>query len=818
MESASLLTANGAFVNIYGALEEEGSLPRPQRFSNERKEGHKEIGHISDVPLLCEQLPNGKTIFFSEKAVAGKGDCGFISLGITRKKLVNCLMPLMAERSARRTLRKEIQQAVETGEFKRPKLQSLLQTRTTFMTWYDEKTRHIKEKFPSAHIDSTQTQEEQRKSLIDWLEQQGEQEEAATLRYIKRSCREIERTFKETCQSKKIAKAYITELGKKIWLGYQSALLYATHNRISLYIWRKRTNKQQVVLMHHYEDDQPRQVIHMLHTQRYTHFNLLVERPPPIIQPISSVEENKAHHTLDVRQSPVVQNASGGKNNEANDTLDRAVVIYIWKPAYANNDDHDWRHSTTGHASIELGEFGKDEEDPPYISLYPPETTCGCCSNEPFHLQDRRTEILDSHNLEENTCSCSQVLSRIFCCCLWICQSKSAEQTTHDEEFTIEGLDVNAMKEAFESFEQNARSKYNCVCNSQHEYNCSELTVNLLAHGGLPLTEMLDMTRARKGCCRRTQELMLYLLFPISIAILDYFAYKLEDYLEPHYSWSLANLFRDSVNLTKLPVWCFWMFYLYINLSLCNTERSVLCKDIMRVFLCISGAMTFIALCFGKNFILELTSTAIKNELFDASMRLVGVTISVITSIKQSCTQFVVTPEELSRVLKRLPDALREQRDRARGAKGDAARAKEALYSQDLVTGFLARALRWVPNQMTLRDEEESFDRQLDTLGSTEVILVSSEKPKNETHEFHYKLVRRAPSSTQRKQALNDAVVKPSLQEEKRGASPTQRGLSSNRYSFLHHAHPINANHSITILSSSEDEAGQTRRSRCILQ
>ena len=233
------------------------------------------------IPSLQAKLPNGNAVFFSEVKVAGKGDCAFITMGVTRDQVVRCLLPLMEKSDIRDTLAEEIRQALETGEFRHPEWQALLDIRHTQYHLFDELIRGIHNRFPEWMPQPGQAQPDQESSLIAWLKEKNpDMPEIAEILEQRLARFRADEEIRLYCESEPVAKAYIMALERELWLGYQSALLYAKHNNMSLYIWRKEglQNPNQLQLIDHHKSGQTSQIIHMLHTNRFTHFNLLVRQ------------------------------------------------------------------------------------------------------------------------------------------------------------------------------------------------------------------------------------------------------------------------------------------------------------------------------------------------------------------------------------------------------------------------------------------------------------------------------------------------------------------------------------------------------------
>ncbi len=247
---------------------------------DERGDSRVSIPANSTIEVVLQgQLPNHLLTTFSEEEVAPNGDCGFITLGASRQQVVNCLIELSSDLTVRRALNEEIQQAFATHELKTPEYQILANARNTQQEAYDDLFRNIRVQFPAWKPEPEQTQAEQESNLIHFLRTHSQSNLAEEIVNQRLRIIQSEQTINQYCQTEEVYTLYVNALGGRLWLGYQSALLYAKNNGISLYIWRKGyDNSDPLVLIDHHHAVGSGQVIHMLHTAGFTHFNLLVEK------------------------------------------------------------------------------------------------------------------------------------------------------------------------------------------------------------------------------------------------------------------------------------------------------------------------------------------------------------------------------------------------------------------------------------------------------------------------------------------------------------------------------------------------------------
>ncbi|MFN7097763.1 MAG: hypothetical protein ACK4PR_09435, partial [Gammaproteobacteria bacterium] len=82
---------------------------------------------------------------------------------------------------------------------------------------------------------------------------------------------------KKYCERQDVFEAYANALGENIWIGYKSMILYAMAENVSIYIWSKNEGNDHLQIRDSYIASQPSDIIHIFHTQGFTHFNILSE-------------------------------------------------------------------------------------------------------------------------------------------------------------------------------------------------------------------------------------------------------------------------------------------------------------------------------------------------------------------------------------------------------------------------------------------------------------------------------------------------------------------------------------------------------------
>jgi len=248
-------------------------------------------------------------INFIEHPVVGDGDCGFHVLGITRHRLVEILLPLQDSAEAREALAPEIRFALLSNDIP-DSIKPVLwrETKQNYQAiWEDLELVMSKVK---SHIDEPYPGEFGLNERVGWLKEKTESdEEQIELTVALERFGKVNEEINTLCTSTETFIRYVNLYGipKMMWLGYQAALLWAQASDISLMIWRKNADAADMLtLMHSYQAPEEKNIIHMLHTSGFTHFNLLevaqarnlLEEKEQIINWNHKVKDWSLDHTL----------------------------------------------------------------------------------------------------------------------------------------------------------------------------------------------------------------------------------------------------------------------------------------------------------------------------------------------------------------------------------------------------------------------------------------------------------------------------------------------------------------------------------------
>ncbi len=214
---------------------------------------------------------------FIEHPVVGDDDCGFHVLGVTRSQLVDRLLPLEYDLNARQLLVPEIRATLLVGdvpEHIKPAVWRELKHQYQ-IAWKELDRIMIEAK---TGIDEPYPDELGLSGRVDWLNERITAAATQTLTTVFSTFEEKNQEIDAFCQLPETFTTYVRlyEIPKTLWLGYQTALLWAQISHVSLMIWRKNTDDASMLtLINVHQATEESNVIHMLHTSGFTHFNLL---------------------------------------------------------------------------------------------------------------------------------------------------------------------------------------------------------------------------------------------------------------------------------------------------------------------------------------------------------------------------------------------------------------------------------------------------------------------------------------------------------------------------------------------------------------
>jgi len=224
-----------------------------------------------------------KILEFDEHHILGDGNCGFTSLGTTREEISGMLLSLAGDEKARIELADEIQGLLrENRESKlhTEETQKLFAKLDTTQKDVDEQVRQLNNQLSTEAKSTASFQRQNLEGLIERLQDSSDstrQTSLTLLRADRLRIFQIGEKIKICCQSRDVFERYILEgLARTEWLGYRSAKLFAKLKQYNFYVFHPVANKPGwLEVAEHQECAAPKNAFYLLHTDGFTHYNLL---------------------------------------------------------------------------------------------------------------------------------------------------------------------------------------------------------------------------------------------------------------------------------------------------------------------------------------------------------------------------------------------------------------------------------------------------------------------------------------------------------------------------------------------------------------
>ena len=300
-----LLHIKPAVEEMLAKLESELEQRGPALKNKKRKVGSKQEESQSgrkdkDLPTIQDSQGeirvytatyNGEEIIFSEQDVAHDGSCGFSVLDTNREKVVNVLLKLSSVFEVRQSIAPVIEQTLMTEEegseiLITPEWQDFKSQHARAQELLGEDVRRINDLLFSEHDDQRLNPDK----LIEWLsgvknDDQFESQQRLKFNEYLESLTASQSNFglsesaiKNYCEREDVYTSYVRNgLSGKLWFDYYSMMIYARQKNIKVVIWQIDPTDD-ARLKVRYEDNeifQANRVIHIIHTENYTHFKIL---------------------------------------------------------------------------------------------------------------------------------------------------------------------------------------------------------------------------------------------------------------------------------------------------------------------------------------------------------------------------------------------------------------------------------------------------------------------------------------------------------------------------------------------------------------
>jgi len=318
-----------------GTVDTTNKKKKPRTNNKKKyKTTHKKSPSLASG-ILYTGVYRREEIAFLESNIAGDGSCGFSVLDVGRVEVVRELLKLSDNAITRAAIAPVIEQALMSGEhgiefLLTDEWQQLKQQHATTQQALGNVVRNVNDAVFGDNDDRRLRQDE----LSEWLfnvksdsqftprQQRQFTEHSQRLLRARLAFAQAEADIKDYCEREDVYKSYVQQgLGGSLWLDYHSMLAYGKQRGIKVVIWEVdntltntlKVRKESLLLR------PPQQVIHVLHTGHYTHYNRLMDMSSfeaeyatsPISARQEEMEESKDDTSIGTRKTDTVSVASG---------------------------------------------------------------------------------------------------------------------------------------------------------------------------------------------------------------------------------------------------------------------------------------------------------------------------------------------------------------------------------------------------------------------------------------------------------------------------------------------------------------------------
>jgi len=264
----------------------QGSSWEAHRLLRDEKQPSFAEGKVEAVSTTLKYERKGEVWEFDEHKVLGDGNCGFTSLGTTREEVCSLLLSCSGKVEMRRELAPEIKALLR--ENRESKLHTedtrkLLVELDAAQLATDEQVRKLNSALEAVARTATPPRPYRAQTLDELIESLKDSPPHATVLPTLRAAHsrlfDLDRRMDNRCETVELFELYLREgLARTEWLGYRSAKLFAKLKQCNLYVFHPSTSRPGglgLELVDEEECPAPKNTFYLLHTNRFTHYNLL---------------------------------------------------------------------------------------------------------------------------------------------------------------------------------------------------------------------------------------------------------------------------------------------------------------------------------------------------------------------------------------------------------------------------------------------------------------------------------------------------------------------------------------------------------------
>lgn len=260
------------------------------------------LSGFSTSHLLVGTL-NDQDIHFEKITIPGDGDCGFTALGVNRLELKETLFPLFERKEIRDRLFEEVYEAFITNAIGvTTQFHSYTLIRDARQRLLDKALRGVRERNNSLPLFSDNTLYQQ---SIGWLKTNGQPNDAKLLEDAYLNNEQAINNLVSYCYSEEAYQHYCAAYLQKLWLGCESAIIFAEQKDLSLYIWELTETEHLNLRRFHCSSNQSTAPLHILYSNG-NHFDRLIAKPFCVDTFIPPTSPNDDKGFLTIPSSPPI--------------------------------------------------------------------------------------------------------------------------------------------------------------------------------------------------------------------------------------------------------------------------------------------------------------------------------------------------------------------------------------------------------------------------------------------------------------------------------------------------------------------------------
>lgn len=248
------------------------------------------FSHLLTPEIKLSAMIDGEEVNFDELEVSGDGNCGFTALGTNREEVVKLFLGCAENIELRSFIADEVRELLIQNINHRIHTEITRKVCCEIISLQMELDAQVRAANDSLESSVSQFKRINLDGLLELLansEEANSPIELAKLPELQLRLQDLNDEIVALCSSRDIFERYITiGLGGQEWLGYRSAQLFARLKHYSLYVFCRTDSSNQLALKAKEVAENPRNVFYILHTNRFTHYNLLkiaTDEPKPSI-------------------------------------------------------------------------------------------------------------------------------------------------------------------------------------------------------------------------------------------------------------------------------------------------------------------------------------------------------------------------------------------------------------------------------------------------------------------------------------------------------------------------------------------------------